>query len=536
MLLALLLMIVCGALAPQSALAHASLLAAEPPDGATLQRGPDRIILHYSEPVSPLILRLIGPSGATTDLEHVEVRHQAVEITPPENLPNGTYALSWRVVSADGHPISGSLVFSIGIPAQARPTVALQTSRAVQVALWSARVLMYAGVFAGVGGAFFAAWITDRGKIWGSARRGIVMFLWVGVLATALSLGLQGLDTLALPLNALMSRVSWLHGLETSFGLTAAMAILGLIGGLLALVVKSRGHARILSGAALIAISIAFAMSGHASTAEPRWLMRTSVFLHVSGLAFWIGALMPLFAMLRSADPQSAAVMNRFSATILPVVVLLLIAGVLLAVVQVGSFSALWTTAYGVILLFKLAAVGALLTLATVNRLIFTPALARNEAQRRTWFAWSIAAEGLLVLLILGLVAGWRFTPPPRTIAAPPAGPPITGLATVSAHIHSEQGMAQIALSPGRVGRTTMTIRLASATGSLLNPKEVQVALSQPSSGIEPLERPAAQVAPGTWRVSDLMLPRSGEWQVQVEVLVSDFDKVILEGTITVRP
>ncbi len=81
-----------------------------------------------------------------------------------------------------------------------------------------------------------------------------------------------------------------------------------------------------------------------------------------------------------------------------------------------------------------------------------------------------------------------------------------------------------------------MTIRLVSASGAPLNPKEVAVALSNPSSGIEPFERHATQVNQGTWRVDDLALPVSGHWQVRVDALVSDFDKVMLEGMIEVRP
>jgi copper transport protein len=69
-----------------------------------------------------------------------------------------------------------------------------------------------------------------------------------------------------------------------------------------------------------------------------------------------------------------------------------------------------------------------------------------------------------------------------------------------------------------------------------LNPKEVAIALSNPSSGIEPFERNAVQENQGTWRVDDLTLPVPGQWQVQIDALVSDFDKVMLEGSIEVRP
>jgi copper transport protein len=536
LILTLLLMTVCVALGPREGLAHASLMTTEPPDGAVLQQTPKRVVLHFTEPVSPLILRLIGPNGEATDLTQFQVHHQAVEITPPAGLRVGSYALSWRVISADGHPIGGSLIFSIGSPTLDQRAGTVQASRPVQVGLWSARWLMYIGAFVGVGGAFFAAWIAGRSKLWGSARLGIVISLWGGAFATVLSLGLQGLDALALPLQALGNGAVWLQGFRTAFGITAVLVLLTFLTGLLSLAVKKRWQAQALSAAALVGIGMAFAASGHASTAEPQWLTRMSVFLHVIGLAFWIGALMPLLMMLRRADADGLTIMNRFSVAILPVVIMLMIAGVILAVIQLGSVQALWMTPYGTILLLKLLAVGGLLTLAAANRLVFTPALAQNQAQQRTWFARSIAAEGVLVLLILGLVAGWRFTPPPRAAVPIPANPSIAAPEPVSAHFHTSKAMAQITLDPGRAGRTTMLIKLVSVSGAPLNPKEVVIAFSNPSSGIEPFERHAVRMDGGTWHVNNLVIPVPGQWLVRVDALVSDFDKIMLEGMIEVRP
>jgi copper transport protein len=295
--------------------------------------------------------------------------------------------------------------------------------------------------------------------------------------------------------------------------------------------------AQALAGTALIGVGIALAASGHAGTAEPQWLTRTSVFIHATGLAFWLGALGPLATTLRNADPRGVVIMNRFSAAILPVVIALLIAGVILAIMQLGSFAALWTTPYGRILLFKHLAVGGVLVLAAANRLVFTPALKNGNEQRRRRFAQFIAAEMVLVLLILGLVAGWRFTPPPRAItSAPISAPAPVPPEPSSVHIHTDKGMAEVTLDPGRVGRTSATIALFDASGTPLEPKEVRLLLSNPSAGIEPLERRATRVSGETWRVDDLTLPVPGRWQVRIDALVTDFDKLMLEDEIAIRP
>ncbi|WP_204314651.1 CopD family protein, partial [Stenotrophomonas maltophilia] len=79
-----------------------------------------------------------------------------------------------------------------------------------------------------------------------------------------------------------------------------------------------------------------------------------------------------------------------------------------------------------------LVLVAALIGLAALNRYRLTPALARAPTEGRA-LARSVGAEILLVLAILGLVAGWRFTPPPRALAAAAHAP-------ASLHIHTAKG------------------------------------------------------------------------------------------------
>ena len=68
-----------------------------------------------------------------------------------------------------------------------------------------------------------------------------------------------------------------------------------------------------------------------------------------------------------------------------------------------------------------------------------------------------------------------------------------------------------------------------------LDAREVQLALSKPDSGIEPVRRPAEKDADGVWRVRGLLVPRPGRWTVRIDVLVSDFEKVTLEDSVEFR-
>ncbi len=108
--LAALLTVLCLA---TGAWAHASLLQAEPADGSVLREAPKTIQLRFNESVAPAVASLIDAGGKAHDVT-MRATGEAVEIALPDALPRGTQVLSYRVVSQDGHPVAGSLVFSIG--------------------------------------------------------------------------------------------------------------------------------------------------------------------------------------------------------------------------------------------------------------------------------------------------------------------------------------------------------------------------------------------------------------------------------------
>jgi copper transport protein len=272
---------------------------------------------------------------------------------------------------------------------------------------------------------------------------------------------------------------------------------------------------------------LALATSGHASAAEPQWLTRPAVFVHSISVAFWVGALMPLGALLKRGEGQVALV--RFSRAIPFAIVPLLVSGITLAVIQVGRPEALITTAYGRVLLIKLALVAVLLLLAAFNRWRLTGAAERGEPTATRRLVVAILIEGALALGVLAAVATWRFTPPPRALEAAAAQP-------ASVHIHTEKAMAEVEFAPGHAGPVSASIAILTGDFGPLDAKEVTLTLANPAAGIEPIKRPAANAGNGTWRVDDLVIPVPGRWNVEVAILISDFDLVRLRDTIDIRP
>ena len=232
--------------------------------------------------------------------------------------------------------------------------------------------------------------------------------------------------------------------------------------------------------------------------------------------------MLPLLASLRVADGGPA--LERFSRAIPLPLALLAASGLWLAFVQLGRIDALWTTSYGQVLACKLVAVGVLLGLAAANRYWLMPSFRSRGAAAARPLAMSIAAELVVALAILALVALWRFTPPPRALAL---------AAPISIHLHGDKAMAQIEIerADGRAGRGS--IMVLDGAFQPVAVKEVALVLANPAAGIERVRRAAAHAQENIWSIDDLRVPLAGRWKVSVEILVNDFEKVTVEDTVT---
>src|SRR5689334_5736658 len=122
-LLIALVLLLTSALFGRDAFAHAVLLGTSPDNGATLATAPREIVLRFNEPVSPISLTIVGRGGqAAIPSGAIASRNEEVHAAMPGDLQPGSYIVSYRVVSADSHPISGSFLFAVGAPSGATPT------------------------------------------------------------------------------------------------------------------------------------------------------------------------------------------------------------------------------------------------------------------------------------------------------------------------------------------------------------------------------------------------------------------------------
>ncbi|WP_287070936.1 CopD family protein [Mesorhizobium sp.] len=518
------------ALSVAAASAHAQLIGAEPADGTVLATAPDQLTLTFSEPARPLVARLIHPSGRAEILKEIGEKGSVIVLTLPSGLENGTHVLSWRVASSDGHPIGGGLVFSVGASSAVTPAAIEQSDISVRVGLWSARFLLLAGLIVGVGGVAFNALIGRSDPAPGA--RIVTGALFAGLIAAPLLVGFQGLDALGAPFSDVATADVWETGLwATSYGRSTLLAATAIFLAYAAGQADHRSRLGIaLAVAATLLVGVAVAGAGHASTALPQIFTVPAVFLHAVTVVLWIGALVPLGAVLIRGGAAVPIALQRFSRAIPAIVAVLALSGLLLAIVQVQTVPALWNTDYGRVLLAKLTLVAALLLLAALNRFYLTAPVVAGGAAATRRLTLSISAEIVVATAIIAVLGLWRFTPPPRAIAANPA------LFEVQEVRAQKEGVsAALSIHPPIAGPVRVVIGSLLLDGKPFEPIGVSIDLDKPSYGIGPFTREAQRAGDGTYRADGFVLPLDGFWIVRVTILVTDFRSVTLTDVFDVR-
>ncbi|MEV5953554.1 copper resistance protein CopC [Streptomyces sp. NPDC051987] len=364
------------------AAAHAALRGSDPADGAVLKSSPRSVTLTFTESVGLLddSFRVYDPTNhrvTTSEAEHGPAGSDTARITFPKKLGTGTYTVAWRIVSADSHPVSGALTFSVGKPSATTATVPTgPVENPVTGSLYNiGRYVAYAALALLIGSVAFIA--VCRPPDAAPLRRPIRTAWWALLAATlflfvlrspyeegtspATAFGLSVLDRSATgrPGLALLARLALLV-------VTAALHLV-----LRKRVSGIRPTRPLIATAAALSLGLAltWAAAEHASAGIQVPLAMTSSVLHLMSMALWLGGLTALlFTLQRSATPLPATVVSRFSRVAFGSVTVLVVTGVYQSWRGLGSWQALTDTSYGRLLLIKLAGVTLLLAAASQSR------------------------------------------------------------------------------------------------------------------------------------------------------------------------
>ena len=99
-------------------------------------------------------------------------------------------------------------------------------------------------------------------------------------------------------------------------------------------------------------------------------------------------------------------------------------------------------------------------------------------------------------------------------------------------HLHGERAMAQIEIARDGAAGAWADVQVLDGAFQPLAVKEVTLVFANPAAGVEPLRRIATPAGANQWRVDHLTIPLAGRWILRVELLIGDFDKVMVEDTV----
>lgn len=432
------------AIAP-AAWAHATLLATSPADAAVVTKAPAAISATFDEAVgvSADSLRVFAPNGQRADTGGTKqgTDPQRITVALLPGLSNGTYTVSWHVVSADSHAVSGAFTFSIGAPSSTVPIaggIAQSASRLTDAVFAVARWLGFFSFAVLIGAVMFVicCWPAAASRP-GTLR--LAMGAWGALAAATLAAILlqgvygadQGISHLFWP-DVLHATLHSRYG--QALGVRLLLVVLALF--VFSVTLGSLPHAsrrgRIAAGTVWATLTVAlagtWAVADHAGTGIQVPLALPSDIVHLSAVAVWIGGLVTLVTIaLRGARPadgggraqrrryqsataEAARAVSRFSPIALGCVIAIVLSGTYQAWRGVGSISALIGTTYGRLLLAKIAGMCALIVLGNLARVrvqrLRAPVaaiLAGQAAERRT-----VPAEPARVGAAVGARSGRR--------------------------------------------------------------------------------------------------------------------------------
>ncbi|MEG3637265.1 copper resistance CopC/CopD family protein [Micromonospora palythoicola] len=534
----LLVAVVALLLVPASpASAHAVLSSSSPAASAVVPAAPAEVVLTFSETVRkvPDRIRVIAPDGSRADQGEPTFAGSVVNIPVDTGRGNGTYLVTYRVISADSHPVSGAFTYSVGAPSeppvdsgddgQANPVV----GNAVKVA----KFLGYAGLLLAIGPALVLALLWPRRL----SRRGPARLAWTG-------LGLVALATVA----AVLLQVPYTNGggvfdvtgeglslvLGSAFG-AAHLVRLGLLAAvallLRPLLAGPVGRTDlVILGVLAVGALFTWPIAGHPAASPAPAVSVLVDTVHLGGMAVWLGGLVMLavFLLPRADERELGAILPIWSRWAALAVSALLLAGTVQALIEVATPAALVNTTYGRLVLAKIGLFVLVIAVAAYSRhLVRTRVAASRPAPVRR----AIWAELAITAIVLGVSATLVQTTPARSVSTDVSAADSGYFSTTAT---SSLYSMQIEVSPARRGNNSVHLYAYTLENQPLPVVEWQVTVALPAAGIEPIQVPLLPLT-DNHATGEISLPAAGEWELRVTARTTEIDQATVTVTVPVR-
>lgn len=494
--------------------AHAYLESSTPAPGGSVPEGTTVLALRFTEQIDPdhVDVHLENASGVPVDTETdvPDARPAEVRVLS-DPLPNGTYQLSWNVLSVDGHAEEGSMGFTVGNATEGASGLVDRTGAPpapLDVLDGLARALLLAGVLATVGLPLFTSEVARLGEIPRRVPATLAAFLGVSLVGVTVRAGVLARSIDAGALAALNTRPGGYLLTQALFVLLAlgavgvawtrpadersSVLVLAVLPASLAVIVNSMG------GHGVIAYTSREAVAGHVA--------RT---LHVLIVGLWGGSVLG-FLVVRGRDRlETATLVRRFFPIGVISVVVLGVTGTYQAYVHLPRAMDLWTSPYGWMLLGKILLLVVLVGAGAVHQRWMAPLLERGRATVRG-FRRLVGSELAVIASTVALAGVLAATPLPEASPSQGDGP----LAVFEDETRTQDFDVRLSLDEDTVrAGEEHVLRVELRPRTSLGVQDVTVNLSaHPPSGdgARPIELEPEDE--GVWRAERVVFEEPGTW------------------------
>ncbi|HEU4347220.1 MAG TPA: CopD family protein, partial [Actinoplanes sp.] len=449
----------------------------------------------------------------------------------------GTYLVSYRVISADSHPVAGTVTYAVGA-ASAPPTeagVAETVDPVVRALIPIGKYLGYAGLVLLIGPVLVLALLWPHRL----SRTGPARLVWTGI-----GLILAG-TLLGLWLQAPYVNGSGLFDvgpgdLRDVLGSTFGAVMLVRLGVICAAAVLLRPLLRgyggeskadlALLGVLGVAAVATWPLTGHPTASPVAGVSVVMDAVHLTSMAVWLGGLVMLVAFLlpRADERELGAILPIWSRWAFTAVGALILAGVVQALIEVASFSGLVDSTYGRLLLIKGGLAAAAVAVAASSRRMV---LAKSAPTAPNRLRRAVLVELGLTAVVLGVTSVLVQVQPPRTAEAAET---VSAPSAVSQTITSGGTTLQVDIFPAAVGNNGLHLYAYTPDNKPLTVVEWTATAALPAKNIEPIEVPLLRIT-DFHAVGDVALPQAGDWTFEFTVRTSDIDRATLSMTAPIK-
>ena len=520
----------CAALIPASAAsAHAELTSTDPADGSIVDAAPKVVTLQFSEGVSlrPDGVRVLDDQGERVDAGTASSDGTTVDVPLEKGIGRGTFVVAWRVVSADGHPVRGSFTFSVGQETTVSDGIANRAfgsgnDRAYEQLDAVLRALAYIGAL-GAAGFVLIGGALRRSDDPSPVGRGTTIASAVALVAILLQVPLQGALATGRGLGAIGEAAVLQLSIADGMGWSALVTASGLVAIMITAGLPWEGAARRVAQVGAVLAALGFVLTGHTLTMSPAVVGYLADAAHVLAAAVWFGGLIAAGVAVRRRrhgdDPLGAAeAIAVFSGVAAVAALVVIVAGGVLGLIEVGGLEALTSTLYGRLVMAKVALVGIVLAMAGWNRFRLVPRVAAASLEdppvddERSWrmLLRLVGLEVAILVIVLSITAVLANVTPAKADVD-------RGLVSVSAPLGA--GTIDVTIDPAKAGRNDIHLYIKDAKGRADDEYDAAaMELEFPAQGLGPFDRTPVKAGPGHFQLVATDLPLAGEWDLTVTV------------------